>query len=92
RFVPLDPRSHVPCSCLRCWCRCVRPEPMHTARRADPTCSSNADDCLQVDWTTLTKKWAVDIQDGMHHLQHATRMLAHLLVHRMCQDREDPGP
>ncbi|CAM9119979.1 unnamed protein product [Ectocarpus sp. 8 AP-2014] len=47
---------------------------------------------LRVNWTTLTKKWAVDIQDGMHHLKHATRMLAHLLVHRMCQDREDPGP
>ncbi|CAB1102936.1 unnamed protein product [Ectocarpus sp. CCAP 1310/34] len=55
----------------------------------------NYDSCFftfEVNWTTLTKKWAVDIQDGMHHLKHATRMLAHLLVHRMCQDREDPGP
>ncbi|CAM9822703.1 unnamed protein product [Ectocarpus sp. 6 AP-2014] len=47
---------------------------------------------LRVNWTTLTKKWALDIQDGMHHGKHATRMLAHLLVHRMCQDHEDPGP
>ncbi|CAM9783422.1 unnamed protein product, partial [Ectocarpus fasciculatus] len=39
---------------------------------------------IEIDWASMTRKWGVDILDGMHHGQPATRMLAYLLMHHVC--------
>lgn len=37
----------------------------------------------------MTKKWALDIPDGMHHGAQPTRMLAYLLMHHICHGDGD---
>ncbi|CAN0389991.1 unnamed protein product [Pylaiella littoralis] len=39
---------------------------------------------IEIDWISMTRKWSVDILDGMHHPEPATRMLAYLLMHQIC--------
>ena len=42
----------------------------------------------QIDWVSMTRKWGLDIVDGMHHGQPPTRMLAYLLMHHVCHATE----
>lgn len=44
---------------------------------------------IEVDWQAMTKKWALDIPDGMHHGAQPTRMLAYLLMHHICHGDGD---
>ncbi|CAM9444106.1 unnamed protein product, partial [Ectocarpus sp. 12 AP-2014] len=39
---------------------------------------------IEINWVSMTRKWGVDILDGMHHGEPATRMLAYLLMHHVC--------
>ncbi|CAN0322266.1 unnamed protein product [Pylaiella littoralis] len=39
---------------------------------------------IEIDWVSMTRKWSLDILDGMHHTEPATRMLAYLLMHQIC--------
>ncbi len=39
----------------------------------------------------MTRKFSVDIGDGMHHGFHATRNLAYMLTHRICHDSDEDG-
>ncbi|CAM9836849.1 unnamed protein product [Scytosiphon promiscuus] len=39
---------------------------------------------IEIDWVSMTRKWGVDILDGMHHGQPPTRMLAYVLMHHVC--------
>ena len=42
----------------------------------------------QIEWSAMTRKWGLDIVDGMHHGQPPTRMLAYLLMYHICHASE----
>ncbi|CAN0397121.1 unnamed protein product, partial [Hapterophycus canaliculatus] len=44
-----------------------------------------------IEASPMTRKWSIDIADGMHHGKHATRMLAHLLTYQVCHDPDIQG-
>ncbi|CAM9780585.1 unnamed protein product [Ascophyllum nodosum] len=43
---------------------------------------------IEVDWMSMTRKWAFDINDGMHHGQPPARMMAYMLMHHICHGEE----
>ncbi|CAM9772851.1 unnamed protein product [Scytosiphon promiscuus] len=41
---------------------------------------------IEIDWMAMTRKWALEVFDGMHHNWKSQRMLAHIITHHICHD------